>query len=806
MDVKYNIFKVLSFMPLSYTTISHQKVHPNLFLEKYDMEKSMLIDKLESKATFTFGDSQKNNQTAEFQSTSSVKDEIDKLNFLVEEKEYMNAELREEILALRNKLYHLEDTFQKNNTDLPRQLENSESRVETRLTPTWKSENEQFQFHQEKVEEDQRGRSQEKQKVTKAQIMQEMIEMKNNYENKINYIMKMMEKDQSTTSSYDLRDSTVFKGSPVKAFNDELVITDPSFVHGHTRSLTPSSCAFVNSQQNSGQIHPIPMVDSTVVGSLRSSINSTHKNPEVSPVKNSKEERIIECIRCSTDMTPSASNLVPYPLEQETPVRKRGSNKSMSEKKHAISFCNYPNSGDYSYLADFQKDSQPTNYDCKTPGISRSISYEEFSDKTSYDHKRKEYKQLKSSAKKEKSITERLDTTESLLKKINKKFDVIFKEGPKINIDIGKIKRCRGKTSRKSESMNSEAKVKYTDKVKNLIQKIIMSRGNPKENLKQDSRWKSQRNSNDSSATFRITDSKESSKFTNSRYEKIDEESSYQCSASQHSSEVNESILTKKDENIQNANKEYVIYGEFWSKENMEEAKTSGDLNRDLDFARRNGKIKRSQYRNEEDVGTIRSPKKSIRYNDTITNTSHGDKNIHSARKLKSEEFDQNWSYSKTSRKNKWVSISFLEEANDLLKNTYINQRNSNNLYKEKSSPVKPYSEKKLVGNNLRRKLLKRKHTKSSIYPKENVSFSNSNIETDLSYHRREKPVLKSMSMQKISTCVPSRSIELNWSTKNVKGSKLCKISKFAKYPMTTSNKKNSRQLSKNLKKISDMA
>lgn len=44
---------------------------------------------------------------------------------------------------------------------------------------------------------------------------------------------------------------------------------------------------------------------------------------------------------------------------------------------------------------------------------------------------------LQNSAQKERSINDRLDTTEYLLKKLNKKFNNIIKEGPKINLQIG---------------------------------------------------------------------------------------------------------------------------------------------------------------------------------------------------------------------------------------------------------------------------------------------------------------------------------------------------------------------------------
>ena len=96
---------------------------------------------------------------------------------------------------------------------------------------------------------------------------------------------------------------------------------------------------------------------------------------------------------------------------------------------------------------------------------------------------------------KKKSIEDRLDTTENLLKKIN--------------VDIGKIKN----------------KAKYTHKVKNLIQKIIMSRSNGKESNDDTSGCES----GDSNTTFKMTgDSKGTQKANQKdRYDRIDEESSY---------------------------------------------------------------------------------------------------------------------------------------------------------------------------------------------------------------------------------------------------------------------------------------
>lgn len=71
--------------------------------ELHKQEKSLLIDKLENKQTFTFGERSKKNQEVDTQSTCSLRDEIDKLNFIIEEKDYMNAELKQQIILLKER-------------------------------------------------------------------------------------------------------------------------------------------------------------------------------------------------------------------------------------------------------------------------------------------------------------------------------------------------------------------------------------------------------------------------------------------------------------------------------------------------------------------------------------------------------------------------------------------------------------------------------------------------------------------------------------------------------------------------------
>lgn len=75
--------------------------------ELHKQDKYPLTGKMESKQTFTFGEKSQKNRDSETQSNYSLKDEIDKLHFIIEEKEYMNAELKQEIIILREQVARL---------------------------------------------------------------------------------------------------------------------------------------------------------------------------------------------------------------------------------------------------------------------------------------------------------------------------------------------------------------------------------------------------------------------------------------------------------------------------------------------------------------------------------------------------------------------------------------------------------------------------------------------------------------------------------------------------------------------------
>jgi len=125
---------------------------------------------------------------------------------------------------------------------------------------------------------------------------------------------------------------------------------------------------------------------------------------------------------------------------------------------------------------------------------------------------------------KNKSITDRLDSTENLLKKMSKKFDHIFKDKTKFNIDMSKIKH------KKKENISDTKKVskeKYTGKMKTLMEKIINNNGDLKYQTDPSSSCKSPESSM-MSIDCKISEETIGRKNSGSkaRYGQIDEETS----------------------------------------------------------------------------------------------------------------------------------------------------------------------------------------------------------------------------------------------------------------------------------------
>lgn len=230
-------------------------------IEKHAIEKAIFIEKLESKDTFTFGD--RNTYNDDSQSIDSLKDEIDKLHFIIEEKDYMNEELRQEIIQLRKKLNRKiqEINFDSEQEDYKREaisIKKEYKRIQDDLNRTEENYNEQCLLYKQKLN-DERQRT--------VEVKEEMTELRAKYDAKINSIMqKLMDKeDEVVKLKSELRENNEFQRSSITRSPDE-VIGDHNILPKHQRSLTPGSGFFVNNYNHSNLM-------SSMNESLRSSIN-----------------------------------------------------------------------------------------------------------------------------------------------------------------------------------------------------------------------------------------------------------------------------------------------------------------------------------------------------------------------------------------------------------------------------------------------------------------------------------------------------------------------------------------------------
>ena len=164
-----------------------QKHENNLKMmsEIHNQEKSLLIDRLEWKQTFTFGEKSKKDGS-EVYSNSTIRDEIDKLTFMLEEKEYMNIELKDEIIQLRERLAQSND-----HDDCNKEIDGlikENNRLQNDLNQTEENYNEQWLLYKQKLN-DERKRNKE--------IKEEMKEMKTTFEKRISAIIEQIkEKDE----------------------------------------------------------------------------------------------------------------------------------------------------------------------------------------------------------------------------------------------------------------------------------------------------------------------------------------------------------------------------------------------------------------------------------------------------------------------------------------------------------------------------------------------------------------------------------------------------------------------------------
>lgn len=238
----------------------------------HQQEKIMLIDKLETKQTFTFGDRSRHNQDSELQSQYSLKDEIDKLNFIIEEKEFMNMELRQEIERLRTQVsqFHHNSNSEReyggdsHDTRGLAYLRMENKRLENDLRNTEDNLNEQCLLYKQKLN-DERQRT--------IEVKEEMTNMRINYSNKINNLMQQLSDKDEEISKYkgEGRESMIFQRSSIGKSPDDTHIIEHSLSHSHNRSLTPTGSVFMHSHNNSSQINNNMILDS-MGDSVRSSL------------------------------------------------------------------------------------------------------------------------------------------------------------------------------------------------------------------------------------------------------------------------------------------------------------------------------------------------------------------------------------------------------------------------------------------------------------------------------------------------------------------------------------------------------
>uniref|UniRef100_A0A7S3N7R9 Uncharacterized protein n=1 Tax=Euplotes harpa TaxID=151035 RepID=A0A7S3N7R9_9SPIT len=187
---------------------------------------------------------------------------------------------------------------------------------------------------------------------------------------------------------------------------------------------------------------------------------------------------------------------------------------------------------------------------------------------------------------KKKSISDRLDTTEHLLKKINKKFNNLIKDGSKPCVDILTSKSngerqskvciaskeledkwldgmCQAKNKENLEKHKLTPNCKgnkdqYTAKMKQLINKILIGKNKIRDQSEISTSSPSAANSDSSSNVRMSEESKQYKSSTKSRYDRIDEESSNMNSESMISSELAESSHADTFQR-KNVNKEIVL-------------------------------------------------------------------------------------------------------------------------------------------------------------------------------------------------------------------------------------------------------
>lgn len=237
--------------------------------EIHKQEKSLLNEKLQSKQTLTFGERSKRNADSETHSTCSMRDEIDKLNLLIEEKDYMNSELKQQIFLLKERISSYHDSWysgDQSSNETNKEIESLKKEIKSLqddLNKTEQNYNEQCILYKQKLN-DERQRN--------VEIKEQMTELRDIYDKKVNLLMRQLfdKEDEIINMKSEFRGSWIFERCSSGKPHD--VANSNNRESTHNRSQTPTTCLMTHNYENSCSNNHNPLIESTG-NSISSSYN-----------------------------------------------------------------------------------------------------------------------------------------------------------------------------------------------------------------------------------------------------------------------------------------------------------------------------------------------------------------------------------------------------------------------------------------------------------------------------------------------------------------------------------------------------
>lgn len=212
----------------------------------HQQEKSILLDKIERKQIAFFNSKNWRNVNFEFNGNSTMKEEIDKLNFIVEEKEYMNIELKEQIITLRDKLSKLQnESFNCQSHDdwsiQISKLSQDNEKLQTELSRIT-GYREQWLVYKQIIDDETQRNKDGKQQIADIKAL---------YEQKFDwYIKQLIEKEKEIERiKIESKASGFARSSIWKSMRDTNFV-DSSVIYDNSRSFTPNAHLYVHDKNN----------------------------------------------------------------------------------------------------------------------------------------------------------------------------------------------------------------------------------------------------------------------------------------------------------------------------------------------------------------------------------------------------------------------------------------------------------------------------------------------------------------------------------------------------------------------------